>query len=53
MPIILAALFLIASSASGVAGVFILWGLGWALIAVSVPLAAVGVVLTKGIVRGG
>ena len=53
MPAILAAFLLIAGSASGVAGVYILWGTGWACIAGAVPLFGAGAVLTKGLVRGG
>lgn len=53
MPVFLAALFLIAGSASGVAGVYVLWGLGWALLAGAIPLFGFGAVLTKGLVRGG
>lgn len=41
----------LASVACSLAGVFLLFGLGWALIAAAVPLGAVAAVLGRGLIK--
>lgn len=50
-PEAVAALCALAGSALGVAGVYVLAGLGWSLLAGAVPLLAFAALLTRGIVR--
>lgn len=48
-----AATYLVVGIGLAVAGVYVLAGLGWALIAGSVPLVCCGLILFRGLSRGG
>lgn len=52
-PKLAAAVFLLAAGCLIVAGVYELWGKGWALIAGGMMLAYPGIVLVRGLTRGG
>lgn len=41
----------LASVACALSGVYLLFGLGWALVAAAVPLGAVAVVLGRGLIK--
>lgn len=49
LPIVVAALAFLAASGTAVAGVYVLIGSGWALLAASVPLLAVSWVFLRGV----
>jgi hypothetical protein len=51
-PAIVAMACALLGSAAAIGGVFILAGIGWALIASSVPLLALSAVLTRGLLNG-
>ena len=43
---------LAAGSALAVAGIYLLAGAGWALLAAAVPMCLLGAILVRGVVRG-
>lgn len=51
-PSLLSAVFLLAGCVMLIAGVYLLVGLGWALIAGAVPVLLIGGVLLRGLIHG-
>lgn len=51
-PGFLSAVLLLGGSASAVTGVYLLAGLGWALLAAAVPTLSLGAILLRGVLNG-
>ena len=51
-PLFVGAALLLLAAALAVAGVFLLLGLGWALVAAAVPTFFAGVIVLRGVLRG-